>query len=321
MVRPVVAVRRLARLGATAALLTLPLTLPAQAPAPPAVIGRWDLVVTGPQGAYPSWLEITRSGRSTLVGRIMHGVGSARPIARIDMGSDGTLRFAVPPQWETDTAELRVEGRVTGSGMEGTLVTPGGERHTWRAVRAPELRRPADPKWGEAIRLFNGRSLGGWTTQGGQNKWTVKNGILSNGGGGANLVSTDKFTDFKLHVEFRFPKGSNSGIYLRGRYEVQIEDPGNKTELGPHDIGGVYGVLTPNENAAMAPGEWQSYDITLVGRRVTVVLNGRTVIADQVIPGPTGGALDANEGEPGPLMIQGDHGPVEFRSIRITPAR
>ena len=322
MVRPSIAARRLAGISLASALLVLPPALSAQAPAPPAVIGRWDLVVTGPQGTYPSWLEITRSGRSTLVGRIMHGVGSARPIARVDVGADGTMRFAVPPQWETDSADLRVEGRVQGDGLAGTLVTPGGERHTWTATRAPELRRAAEPKWGEAIPLFNGRSLGGWTTQGGgQNKWTVQNGILRNAGGGANLVSTEKFGDFKLSVQFRYPKGSNSGIYLRGRYEVQIEDPGNKIELGSHDIGGVYGLLTPNENAALAPGEWQTYEITLVGRRVTVVLNGRTVIADQVIPGPTGGAMDANEGEPGPLLIQGDHGPVEFRAIRISTAK
>ena len=117
----------------------IPAALLAQAPTPPTPIGRWDLTVTGPQGAYPAWLEVSRSGRRTLVGRFMHGVGSARPIARIDM--DGaTLRFAIPPQWETDTAELRVEGALESAGdrMTGTLVTPGGERHTWTAVRAPE---------------------------------------------------------------------------------------------------------------------------------------------------------------------------------------
>jgi hypothetical protein len=312
--------RLLARL---AVLLPLtPVALAAQAPSPPSAVGRWDLTVTGPQGPYPSWLEITRSGHRTLVGRVMHGVGSARPIAEVVL--DGaTLRFAVPPQWETDTADLRVEGMLesTGDRMTGTLVTPGGERHTWTAVRAPELRRPAEVRWGVAIPLFNGRSLGGWTTQGGQSKWTVRDGILTNAGGGANLVSTERFGDFKLTVQFRYPQGSNSGIYLRGRYEVQIEDPGNRTQLGPHDIGGVYGLLPPNENAALAAGEWQTYEITLVGRRVTVVLNGRGVIVDQVIPGPTGGALDANEGEPGPIMIQGDHGPIEIRRIVLTPAR
>jgi hypothetical protein len=149
----------------------------------------------------------------------------------------------------------------------------------------------------------------------------VADGVLRNAGGGGNLVTERTFDDFRLRVEFRYPPGSNSGIYLRGRYEVQIEDPGAKAELGPHDIGGVYGVLAPNQNAARAPGEWQTYEITLVGRRVTVVLNGTPVVVDQVVPGPTGGALDADEGAPGPIMIQGDHGPVEFRTITLTPAR
>ena len=112
------------------------------------------------------------------------------------------------------------------------------------------------------------------------------------------LVTSRTFGDFKLHAEFRYPKGSNSGLYLRGRYEVQIEDSPEKVEPGPMHVGGVYGFLAPSENAARAPGEWQSYDITLVGRRVTVVLNGRTVVADQIIPGITGGALDSDEGEP-----------------------
>ena len=142
-------------------------------------------------------------------------------------------------------------------------------------------------------------------------------GILSNVRPGVDLVTEQKFEDFKLHVEFRYPKGSNSGIYLRGRYEVQIEDNyGDDPES--HKIGGVYGFLTPSINAAKEAGEWQSMDITLVGRVLTVVFNGERVIDRQTIPGITGGAIDNREGEPGPLMIQGDHGPVEFRKVEIT---
>jgi hypothetical protein len=149
----------------------------------------------------------------------------------------------------------------------------------------------------------------------------VVDGILTNAGGGGNLVTTRSFEDFKLHAEFRYPKGSNSGLYLRGRYEVQIEDSPERLEPGPLHVGGVYGFLPPTENAAKAPGEWQRFDITLVGRRVTIVLNGRTVIADQIIPGITGGALDSDEGAPGPIYIQGDHGPIEFRRLVLTPGR
>jgi hypothetical protein len=304
-----------------AAALAAPLAAAAQtaAPPPPAVIGRWDLTVTGPAGPYPSWLEVALSGNSTLVGRFVGGVGSARPIGRVEYAGD-TLRFAIPPQWEKEAGDLRVEGTLAGERLAGTLVTPGGERHTWTAVRAPALGRPTEPRWGAPTRLFNGRDLAGWTTRGGENRWRVVNGVLTNAGGGGNLVTTRTFGDFKLQAEFRYPKGSNSGLYLRGRYEVQIEDGTDGPEPGPMQMGGVYGFLAPNENAAGAPGAWQRYTITLVGRRVTVVLNGRTVIANAVIPGITGGALDSNEGAPGPLMIQGDHGAVEFRRIVITPA-
>ena len=126
----------------------------------------------------------------------------------------------------------------------------------------------------------------------------------------------DAYEDFKLHIEFRYPKGSNSGVYLRGRYEVQIEDNYGKEPTSTL-FGGIYGFLTPNEMAALPAGEWQSFDITLVGRRVSVVANGKKIITDQIIPGITGGALDSKEGLPVPLMLQGDHGPVEYRNISI----
>ena len=133
-------------------------------------------------------------------------------------------------------------------------------------------------------------------------------------------MSDKLFTDFKLHIEFRYPKGSNSGVYLRGRYEVQIEDH-KGVEPWYDKFSGVYGFIAPTEMTAKDPGEWQSYDITLVGRMVTVVANGVTVICNQEIPGITGGAINSREGEPGPLMIQGDHGPIAFRNIVLTPAK
>ena len=306
--------------ASVAVAMSTPVAARAQDAARPPVIGRWDLQVTGTDGVvYPSWLEVSLSGFSTLVGRFVGGVGSARPIAHVRYDG-GVMRFAIPPQWDRDTADLRVEGTPAGDRMTGTLTTPAGQRHTWTAVRAPGLRR-ATPGWGTPVVLFNGRDLTGWTVKGGPNKWTVVNGILANAGGGGNLVSTDAYGDFKLRAEFRYPRGSNSGLYLRGRYEVQIEDSPASSEPGPLQAGGVYGFLPPNENAAKAPGEWQSYDITLVGRRVTIVLNGRTVVADQIIPGITGGALDSDEGAPGPIYIQGDHGAIEFRRLVLTPAR
>ncbi len=291
---------------------------PAQAPAPAPIIGRWDLTVQGPKAAYPSWLEVTLSGTRTLVGRFVGGGGSARPISRVEF-NNGSVHFAIPPQWEKDTSDLVVDAVLAGDVLEGTLVTPAGERHRFTGRRAPSLRRSAAPVWGEPVSIFNGTDLTGWTTFGGTSQWTAEAGILKNAKSGANLVTTAKFTDFKLHVEVNCPKGSNSGIYLRGRYEVQVEDA---TDPEPRsvDMGGIYGFLVPNENASNGPGVWQTFDITLVGRRVTVVLNGKTIICDQTIPGITGGALDSDEGAPGPIYLQGDHGPVQYRNLVITPA-
>jgi hypothetical protein len=290
----------------------------AQAPARPAAIGRWDLTVQGPKGPYPSWLEVSLSGTRTLVGRFVADGGSARPISRVDV-KENAIHFAIPPQWEKETNDLVFDAVVTGDTLQGTLVTPAGERHPVAGRRAPSLRRASPPAWGQTVPLFNGKDLAGWSTFGGASQWSAEGGVLKNAKSGANLVTTTKYDDFKLHLEVNCPKGSNSGIYLRGRYEVQVEDAIDP-EPKSTDLGGVYGFLVPNENASAGAGNWQTFDITLVGRRVTVVLNGKTIIGDQTIPGITGGALDSDEGAPGPIYLQGDHGAVEYRNMRITPA-
>jgi len=312
---------RLLHATVAVALFAVPAVALAQSASPPPVLGRWDFVVTGADGAYPSWLELTPSGRGIVVGRFVGRVGSSRPIGRAEY-ANGTLRFAIPPQWEEGTGDLRLEAKLEGERLTGTLTNPDGRRDAFTATRAPSMRRTAGPQWGEPVELFNGKDLTGWTTQGGgQSNWRAVNGVLTNTANGANLMTTRTFGDFKLQLEFRYPKNGNSGVYLRGRHEVQIEDsPELDLPLSVH-LGGVYGFLWPNENAGKGPGEWNTYEITLVGRRVTVVLNGKVVIADQIIPGPTGGAIDANEGAPGPILLQGDHTAVEFRNVRITPAR
>lgn len=309
--------RLLALVGAVMSLGS-PLAATAQAGAP--IIGRWDLTVQGPDRVYPSWVEVSLSGHRTLVGRFVAGGGSARPIAKVSY-TDGRVQFSLPPQWEIEPNDVRFDGTLRGDSLTGTITQPNGETHAFTGVRAPTLRRSAPPVWGAPIVLFGGAHMNAWEPlPGGENQWKVINGLLTNTKSGANLATKQKFTDFKLHLEFRVPKGGNSGIYLRGRHEVQVEDSPMGEPLSTH-LGGVYGFLVPNEQAHKGPGVWQTYDITLIGRRVTVVLNGKTVIADQTIPGITGGALDANEGEPGPIYLQGDHTAVEFRNIRITPVR
>jgi hypothetical protein len=290
-------------------------------PADPALLGRWDLTVKGPAGEYPAWLEIRKSGARTLVGSYVGQFGSARPIGEVQIGGDGkSFFFEVPPQWEQRPTDVSFTGRHVGDALQGEITGDQGETLKWTARRAPALDRQPPVAWGSPIELFNGRDLSGWKTRTPDraNGWKVQGGVLVNAEPGNDLVSERKFDDFKLLAEFRYPKGSNSGIHLRGRYEVQIEDSAGQ-EADSHLFGGVYGFLTPRLNAARPAGEWQTAEIALVGRRVSVTLNGELVIDRQVIPGPTGGALDSDEGTPGPIMLQGDHGVVEFRTLVVMP--
>jgi Domain of Unknown Function (DUF1080) len=280
--------------------------------------GCWDITVHQPGKEVPSWLEIRHSGLRTLVGRFVGGGGSARPISEIKY-TGGRMSFSIPPQWERDNMDLSVEGFLQGDSLTGTLISPNGKKYPWVGRRAPSLHRSTEPQWGAPLSLFNGADLKGWHALG-DNQWQAESGILRSPRSGANIVTDASFTDFKLHIEFRFPAGSNSGVYLRGRYELQIED-GKGAEPPNNQLAAVYGFLAPNEMAGKDAGEWQSYDVTLIGRIVTVVFNGKTVICNQEIPGITGGALDSREGEPGPIYLQGDHGPIEFRNIEITPAK
>jgi len=284
------------------------------------LIGRWDITVDENGRPAPSWLEVELSGFKTLVGRFVSTGGSARPISKVNF-ANGQFDFAIPPQWEREERDLVLKGSVTGNQIQGTITTSAGQTFSFKGVKAPHLKHSTKPQWGKSISLFNGKDLTGWKALGKENQWIVKDGILTSPHSGANLVSEQEFTDFKLHVEFRYNEGSNSGVYLRGRYEVQIIDNPKDEHPNSHLFGGVYGFLVPNEMVAIGPGVWQTYDITLVGRMVTIVANGKTIISNQEIPGITGGALNSNEDQPGPIYIQGDHGPIEFRKIVITPAK
>jgi len=283
------------------------------------LVGRWDVTITTPTGTAPSWIEIDTSGRDALVGHMVGIVGSVRPISEIIAEGD-SLRFAVPHQWEGGDGDLRVAFRLQGDRLVGHMTFPDNATLPFTAVRAPLLTRAHAPVWSTPIRLLDKNDLNGWQPMGSPNQWVVRNGILTSPHSGVNLRTVRTFGDFKLHVEFRYPSGSNSGVYLRGRHEVQIEDDYGR-EPYSHRFSGIYGFVTPSVIAARPAGQWQTYDITLVGRMVTVVANGTRVICNQEIPGITGGAIDSNEGAPGPIYLQGDHGPVEYRNIVITPAR
>jgi hypothetical protein len=296
------------------------LTARAQEQKDPAVIGRWDLSITRGDKISPSWLEVQKSGNNVLVGRFVGSGGSARPISEVKV-ANGKYSFSIPPQWESATRYIDFAFEVDGDNLKGTMVATDGVTYNFTGVRAPTLVRNGEPLWGKSIKLFNGKDMTGWHTDR-ENQWIVEDGILKSPHSGANLITDSTFTDFKLHVEFRYQQGSNSGVYLRGRYEVQIID----TKSGPpepinNQFSSIYGFLPPNQMTAKNPGEWQSFDITLVGRLVTVVANGKTVICQAEIPGITGGAINSREGEPGPILIQGDHGPIDLRNIVITPVK
>jgi len=282
-------------------------------------IGRWDLTVDLGNKLVPSWLEVKLSGMKTLVGYFVADGGSARPISKVNF-NDGKISFSIPPQWDDSNKDMVFEAVLKGDKLTGTIISSKGQRQTLVGERAPLLKRTTAVTWGEPIKIFNGLNLDGWHASKKKNQWVAENGIMKSPQSGANIITDQTFNDFKLHIEFRYPEGSNSGVYLRGRYEIQVEDNRGQEPLSTF-FGGIYGFITPNEMAAKAPGEWQTYDVTLVGRRVTVVANGKKIITDQIIPGITGGALDSKEGEPGPIMLQGDHGPVEYRNIIITPAK
>jgi hypothetical protein len=316
---------RFALLPAALCLLVLLASLVGAQTPPPgfadAILGRWDLTVQAPDGAYPSWMEISLRKESELMGRFVGRFGSNRYAAEVQY-KGGELTFRVPVQYEPNPRDLVFKGRLNGERLEGTTESADGKTLRWTGVRAPDLVRAAPPRWGKPIQLFNGKDLSGWRLRASDrgNCWSAAGGQLSNNPPCVDIISEQKFTDFKLHLEFNIVEKSNSGVYLRGRHEVQIEDSFGKV-IDSLRMGGVYGFLRPVVNASLRPGEWQTFDITVVGRRVTVVLNGKTIINDAEIPGLTGGALDSDEGAAGPLMLQGDHGKVTFRNIRITPAQ
>jgi hypothetical protein len=284
------------------------------------ILGRWDLTVQGSDAPYSSWLEVTEA-EGKLQGRFVGRFGSARPIKQIEF-NDGKLKFSLPPQYEHMKVDLVFEGNLSGAKLEGSTNGEDGAALKWSGVPAPELKPKAGPKWGAPIQIFNGKDLAGWKlrSEKGKGCWSVEDGAMTNSKGCVDIITEQKFKDFKLSLEFKIIEESNSGVYLRGRYEAQIQDDYGK-EPESHGMGGLYGFLTPKVNASKKAGEWQKYDITLIGRRLTVTLNDQKVIDNEEIPGVTGGAIESAVETAGPIMLQGDHGKVWFRNITLTPAK
>jgi len=274
------------------------------------------------------WLGVAGSDTDPAV-RMMWKFGGVRSAGnpRIE---DGNLRFETVRASRDARIVEEYEVNVTGDEMTLKLVSPGKETATGK--RQPPLPAPPDlpaVRWGEPVSLFNGRNLAGWrlTNPKATNGWSVEDGVMINSTPGrhatprvhyGNIRTDQEFEDFKLTLEARVPEEGNSGVYLRGIYEVQVSARG-EGEPGLHGAGSIFSRIAPSSNAARPAGEWQSYGITLVDRRVTVELNGVVVIDNRPLHGCTGGALWSDVERPGPVYLQGDHTDVEYRNIVLTP--
>ena len=296
--------------------------------------GRWDITVGGKlrgkalweeydkigadQRGLVWWLEIEGAGTPTPRGRFVTAYRGDVNVIRQIAVRDGELVFG----FVRKKRNLVYRARLVNGKLDGTFEIEGQERPpiVWTGVRAPVIDEEDDGTWreGSQLALFNGKDLSGWqpTMSEVPVGWEVKDGllVLTGSGGENNLVSEEKFWNFALHVEFKPGPKTNSGIGLRARYEVQIlEDFGRPASN--HTNGALYGFIVPTENASKPAGEWQAFDIRLVGRQVTVVLNGKTIIDREEIPGLTAAAVDADEAKPGPILLQSARGPVAFRNI------
>ncbi len=279
--------------------------------------GRWDIRVINEPRNRAWWLEVNGAGTGALKGRFVgFPGGDTNDIQEMSI-SAGELTF----KWDRGANHQVYRARLHGDKLEGNFES-GKQRLEWIGVRAPVLPDKDDGSWraGKPVKLFDGKSLAGWQPMvaGQPLGWTVKDGIMGNTPAANNLVSERKFWNFDLHAEFRVSAETNSGIGLRARYEVQILDDYGKPP-NTHGNGALYSRILPTENASRPPGEWQTVDIRLIGRQVSVTLNGKKIIVKQQVEGLTAMASDPSEGEPGPITLQGDHRNVEFRSLVVTP--
>jgi len=291
------------------------------------------------------WLELTQ-GQGFLDAHLLWRGGSVEPVEYAMVTgnqlllvrgrdikrtkADGTTRELHPVYWfeVSKNSSDRIEGVASfpnrdGLGVEtvsftGKRIPPEGE--------APKIKKSM---FGEAVKLFNGKDLDNWelAEKGAVSGWKAVDGVMVNNPlqkegeehiTYGNLRTKDTFEDFNLSLEVNVPEGSNSGVYLRGIYEIQVMDSYGR-ELDSHNMGGLYSRITPSEAAEKPAGEWQKMDITLCQRHVTVKLNGKKIIDNQPVKGVTGGALTSDQFSPGPILLQGDHGKVSYRNFVLTP--
>jgi hypothetical protein len=305
----------------TALSIFLAMAMAAQAPARPAAaddyVGRWNVIITDATDTFVSGGIRIDKADAGLSGALVWRSGSYAPVQKVEV-VDGVLRITRGAvAGKQDVFEARLEGGM----LKGQVTYPDGKVHHFQGRRAPVLPTFKTSGAWRTVKVFDGQTLNGWRLRDpkAKNGWAVVDGELAvvDPKGNSDLVSDATFQDMQLHLEFNIEPKSNSGVYLRGRYEVQVLDnPDAKMALDTHGCGAVYSRLAPKTDATKPAGEWQTLDIEFIGRQVEVKLNGKTVVKD-VVDGITGGALSPWEDEPGPLMLQGDHGKVRFRNIEV----
>jgi hypothetical protein len=285
-------------------------------------LGRWDITATTATDRYPLWIEVQEDG-GQLVGLFQDRTGSVRKLPEIAVEGQ-ELVFSTGTPSKPGVPKPVHRARVESGRLVGTL-TRGADVIQWVGVRPPKWGTTdanAKHRYGDPVALFNGRDLAGWTFQFPKVDagWVVADGLLTNEKAGNNIISERSFKDFSLSMEYRIEKDSNSGLYLRGRYELQVlDDAGKPPTLTGHMA--VYGRVAPAVNASRPAGEWQAVEVTLVGNRLSVTLNGQRVHDNAAIDGITGGALNSDEGTGGPIMIQGDHTRIWIRKLVVRPIR
>jgi len=305
--------------------------------------GRWSLYLPGGAG----WLGVNQEKGYTDASLLWYG-GSVEPVDNVYLDGDKLVVTKVSQVVrEKDNAgkiirthtitdmytfEINGEGELNGVALSINRDGSGVNRTKFTGKKIPDLPPVPDlskVKYGEPIELFNGKNLSGWEIieKGSENGFSVSNGILVNNPvqkdgqphiSYGNLRTKNEFEDFNLKLEVNVPAGCNSGIYLRGIYEIQVWEKYGKP-LDYQSMGAVYGRIAPTVAAEKPAGEWQDFDITLYKRHVTVILNGIKIIDNQPLLGVTGGALSADEFSPGPIYLQGDHDAIMYRNIVLTP--
>ncbi len=307
-------------------------------------LGQWTLDI---KGGSVGWLEV-RQEAGYLDADLLWVAGSVEPVANVYLANDkylvvtrtnGVVRKKDEKNNPVRTHIITNWLEVTRNGekIEGFLLNPkrnglGVDSTSFTGTKLPPVPPAPDMKtlkFGKPIALFNGKDLTGWKLieEKEKNGFTVVNGVLVNDPvqkdgqphvGYGNLRTEQEFEDFNIKLDVNVPEGSNSGVYLRGMYEVQVLDS-YKKELDSHNMGALYSRIKPSVSAEKPAGTWQTMDITLCDRHVTVILNGIKIIDNQPVYGPTGGAIKSDVFAKGPIYLQGDHGKVSYRNIVLTP--